>query len=514
MISASSGWKEILGFLAGKMSDGVLIFSNTEIVYTNSVWIELCEITQEDIKDAELGWFFDAGELTRVAAAAEQWTGIPGVDAEIEIKLKTRGGSTRTVVASTCRRFVVDNEPVSAIVVRSPKAANKGDREKKVMGDQLWQAQKMEALGTLAGGVAHDMNNILAAIMSLASVLRQDAEPGDPRIDDLNDILAATRRGKDLTQNLLGFARKGKYRKELISLNHVAVQVKELLTRTIPKNIQWQLDLEDRIPSVRGDYGQLSHALMNIAINAADAMPKGGTLTLKTGVVSAMDARAESGLNLEDREYVLLRVTDTGEGMDEETSERAFEPFFSTKDHDKGTGLGLAMVYGTAQNHGGEVNIRSRLAEGTEVSVFLPAAKVKGVDKRTCPNLRAVGPVGTGRILVVDDEDLIRRSVKRVLETLGYTAILASNGQEALEIFENDREITLVILDLTMPVMDGEEAFHKMRAINDRVPVLLLSGHTLEGKAEELLEAGAAAFVQKPFDVQKLSKGILMSIPV
>ncbi len=496
---------EIVDFLAERAPGAVMVLAADRVVVANPVAARLWKTERKALLGKPAASLLGEAALERIHAASENPGAIssPGFEIRFSVYAET------TCVVTGCRRFVVNGEALTVVFMAGGDSKSVGPFE-----EQSWQAQKMEALGTLAGGVAHDMNNILGAIMSLASVLRQDLDVGTPMADDLDDILAATRRGRDLTQNLLGFARKGKYRRELISLNHVSVKVQELLSRTIPKSIDWRLDLDASISPVRGDFGQLSHALMNIAINAGDAMPQGGTLTVSSAPVSADEAASETRLKLREEKYVCLSVLDSGTGMSDETVKRAFEPFFSTKEDNRGTGLGLAMVYGTVQNHGGEVLIESTPGQGTTVSVFLPAAKATQADKRTCPNMRAVTTVGTGRVLVVDDEELIRRSVKRVLETLGYEALLARDGRDAISVFESNRDVVLIILDLTMPVMDGAETYRRLRKIDPDVPVLLLSGHTLEGQAEELLEAGAASFVQKPFDLQTLSKGILESLPL
>jgi two-component system cell cycle sensor histidine kinase/response regulator CckA len=493
--------------LLEKYSDAAIIVRDGKLVFVNDAFARLVGASVGDLDNRELKDVFEPGDIELLRTYDQPETDEKQGSNEIQVRLKRGGGGAGIQAVLRAQKFAGD---IIAAWIKGAVEPRLGETGDGVLEDRMRQAQKMEAIGTLAGGVAHDMNNILSTIMSLASVLRQELEPDDPKIEDLDDILSATRRGRDLTNNLLGFARKGQYRKEYISLNHVVHQVRELLTRTIPKNIVWELDLDEAVPPVQGDFGQLSHALMNICLNAADAMKGGGALKISTGRLQVRKENSETRLDLKDGEYSLLRVTDTGAGMDPEILDRVFEPFFSTKEKDRGTGLGLAMVWGTVRNHGGAVTIDSLPGKGATVSIYLPAAGKNTLDKRTSPNLQPVKSIGSGKVLVVDDEELILRSAKRALETLGYSTLLAANGKDAIEVFERHKdELILVILDLTMPVMDGETTFHKLRAIDNRIPILLSSGHTREGKAEELLQAGAAAFVQKPFDVYKLFESIL-----
>jgi two-component system, cell cycle sensor histidine kinase and response regulator CckA len=333
------------------------------------------------------------------------------------------------------------------------------------MIEQLRKGQKMEALGLLAGGVAHDMNNILGAIMSLASVLLDELSVDDKRHRDVEDILTATRRGRDLTRNLLGFAREGKYVKDDVSLNEIAYEAHALLSRTTPRRIVWLLELDEGIPPAQGDFGQIAHAVMNVCINAVEAMPEGGELVMSTQKVYLGLKELEQWPRLAPGTYVVIRVRDTGVGMEEETRRRAFEPFFSTKDRDQGTGLGLSMVYGTVTNHGGKVEIESAKGKGTLVSIFLPRARSASVELRDSPV--AAETLTEGTILLVDDEDLVRRSARRVLEKIGFRVLEARNGAEAVELVASERDsISLVILDVVMPVMDGVEAFRRIRQID------------------------------------------------
>ena len=379
------------------------------------------------------------------------------------------------------------------------------------MVEQLRKGQKMEALGLLAGGVAHDMNNVLGAIMSLASVLRDEMNAGDKRYRDVEDILTATRRGRDLTRNLLGFAREGKYVKDALFLNEVVHEAHALLSRTTPRHIVWLLDLDDEIPPAEGDFGQIAHAVMNVCLNAVEAMPDGGELVVTTRKVYLGLKELENWPRLAPGTYVMIKMRDTGHGMDEETRRKAFEPFFTTKPRDEGTGLGLSMVYGTVTNHGGTVEIESAPGKGTTVSMYLPRARSASVVLRENPV--EAGTPTEGTILLVDDEELVRRSARRVLEKIGFRVLEAKNGAEAVELVASEKaHISLVILDVIMPVMDGAEAFRLMRQIDPQIPVLVSSGYSREGKVDELLQKGASGFIEKPYDIAELADHVRFSM--
>jgi two-component system, cell cycle sensor histidine kinase and response regulator CckA len=370
--------------------------------------------------------------------------------------------------------------------------------------EQLRQSQKLEAIGTLAGGVAHDMNNVLGAIMGAASLLKQDTEPGDERQEGIGDILEACKRGRKLTRNLLGFARKGKYRRERVYLWQLVGELEEILRRTVDKRIHIATHMDPEMPPVAGDPNQLHHALMNLCLNAVDAMPEGGDLTLTVDdlLVEPVDPDADLP-----GAFVRVQVADTGEGMATETLVHAFEPFYTTKAKGLGTGLGLSMVYGAVENHGGSVSLDSTPGEGTTVTLLLPALHGEAFDgpEETVETeaFQSVGEV----VLLVDDEDLIRRVGERLLRKLGYRVVLAADGAAAVKILdERTREVSLIILDLVMPDMDGEETFHRLREIDPLVPIVLSSGYSKDDKVERLLLAGANGFLPKPFELKHLAR--------
>ncbi len=408
---------------------------------------------------------------------------------------------------------VLDTQSNSEQVVVSfidISARMKTEQEKKGLQEQLQQSQKMEAIGRLAGGVAHDLNNILGAILSSASIIKMEADPEGQSAEDVRTIIAACRRGSQMTRDLLGFARKHKFSKKQLSLNDVVERIRGLLARTIPRTIVIQTKIDDDLALVEGDSHQIENALMNICINAADAMGNKGRLTISTSNVSLQQKLHLTVGGLTPGRYACLTVTDTGTGMDPETRRQAFDPFFTTKPEGKGTGLGLSMVYGIIDSHGGTVTIDSTEGEGTSVTVLLPESdKEAGIRHSTTvvPNIPWANRENQirGCVLLIDDEPVVLRSTARVLTKMGYTVLEATNGKEAIDIFTEEWErVDAVLMDLIMPEMDGVQAFQAMKAIDPSAKILLCSGYNKNEKIEALLRAGAGGFVQKPFDAQTL----------
>ncbi len=384
--------------------------------------------------------------------------------------------------------------------------------EKQRMEQQLRQSQKMEAIGTLAGGVAHDMNNVLAAIMGLACALEAEMQPGDHKLDDVLEILEACKRGRDLTRNLLGFARRGKHATETFGLNQTVKEVETILRHTLPKKVIIDTRLDEQLFSINGDPNQLNHALMNLCINATEAVSGEGRLSITTENIR--DGDSDSAAHREGKfgKRVRLRVSDTGMGMDSHTLEKCFEPFFTTKPKGQGTGLGLSMVYGTVVNHGGTVSVQSEPGRGTTVTIELPANDAAAASERP-RRKQALSLSGTGTIMLVDDEAAIRSAGKKLLSKLGYTVLLAEDGERALETYrQNKDEISLVMLDLIMPRMDGVEALTKLRQINPEVRVLLMSGFPGGEAAQEVSAMGASGFLQKPFELQDLAEQVARAL--
>ena len=362
------------------------------------------------------------------------------------------------------------------------------DRER--LREQFVEAQKLEAIGTLAGGLAHDMNNVLASILSLAELVRDAPADAGARAD-LDAIIAACKRGGEMTRNMVAFSRRGTYRKERTDLEPVVRQVVEMLTRSASKRIRLQLELAGAL-DVDGDAAQLAQALVNLCLNSVDAIAGDGEITVSARALR-LDRDPPGGLSIGD--YVVLTVADTGAGMTEATRARMFEPFFTTKPQGAGTGLGLAMVYGAVQSHGGAIVVDTAPGRGTSIAIYIPAASLPA---RPSAPPSAAPLARRGRVLVVDDEPVIRTTSKRVLERHGYDVIAADSGAQAIAQFR-DHHDAVVVLDMSMPGMGGAECFRELRAIDPGARVLLVSGYAIQDDIRACLEAGAAGFVAKPF---------------
>jgi len=382
--------------------------------------------------------------------------------------------------------------------------------ERKRLESQLLQAQKMEAIGTLAGGIAHDFNNILMGIQGIASLMMLDFDPSQPQYERLKLIEDQVKRGADLTKQLLGFARGGRYEVKPTNINEIIEKSSSMFGRT-RKEIAVHRKYEKDIWTLEVDQGQMEQVFLNLYVNAWQAMPGGGSIYLETQNVVLEEHDHLPGLNRPGR-YVKVSVSDTGMGMDEKTRERIFDPFFTTKGIGRGTGLGLAMVYGIIKGHGGVIHVYSEPGHGTTFHIHLPASEKSVVKEKTVSGAILKG---TETILLVDDEKMVLEVSKEILESLGYRVFAAGSGQEAIGVYmEKKGRIDLVILDMIMPGMSGGETFDRLREIHPGIAVLLSSGYSVNGQAQEILDRGCRGFLQKPFTTEILSKKIRETLNV
>jgi two-component system cell cycle sensor histidine kinase/response regulator CckA len=378
--------------------------------------------------------------------------------------------------------------------------------EKHRLEEQLLHSQKMESIGLLAGGVAHDFNNILGGILGYASYLKSVVPATDRVYAHIDTIERSALRAAELTSKLLAFARGGKYVVKPVDVNTIVDEVLRLLKGSLDKSIRIEEELDKNIPAVEGDAGQIQQIFMNICVNARDAMPGGGILHISTTYLRSGDAFLSFQSNLDPHGYVKITISDTGMGIEKALISRIFEPFFTTKEKGKGTGLGLATVYGIVKNHEGFVDVQSEIGVGTTFAIYLPAV-MKQVEETKVTPIRVHG--GQETVLVVDDEEVIRSLVRDALATKGYRILEASHGKEALDLYKtNMKEIDLVILDMAMPVMGGRETFVRLKAMNDRVKAILSTGYSEDERARELMGLGVKAFVHKPYRVEELAAAV------
>ncbi len=376
--------------------------------------------------------------------------------------------------------------------------------ERKQLEAQLQQAQKMESVGTLAGGIAHNFNNLLQVIMGNTSRLLSETEPSHPHHKILTTINSRVEKGSELTSQLLDFARGGMYQVKPTNLSMLLLRTSYLFG-SAHGGISIHKELETELWLSRVDQKQIEQVLLNLFVNSQEAMPHGGELFVKSENVT-LDETFSKIYEVMPGRYVKMSVRDTGTGMDQETLGRIFEPFFTTKEMATGSGLGLASAYGIIKNHGGIISVDSEVGKGTTFDIYLPATdeRIVGNKVETKEELEGAGTI----LFVDDDEDLIDLG-RGVLKMLGYEVLSAGSGKEALEVYEKNRGgVVLVILDMIMPGMGGGETFDRLRELNPNVKVLLSSGYSLEGEATEIMARGCDGFIQKPFDPDALSEQI------
>lgn len=408
---------------------------------------------------------------------------------------------------------VSDSEPMVVLTSKVP-LLNDDDSVAGVLGvaqdisgprrleQQLSESEKMRALGQLAGGIAHDFNNVLVAIQGNAQLLRDSVPEASENAELADEILNACRRASGLTQKLLGFARKGRTQDEYVDLQDIVRDVASLLTHSFDRRIRIQCDLQARRALVRGDASQLHSAILNLAVNARDAMPKGGTLTFETRNVTCTFRRCrECESRADGRECIAVTVRDTGTGIEEDIRDRIFEPFFTTKDVGSGTGLGLAAVYGCVQSHRGSIELESTPGEGSAFTFGLPV-----VDAAADETSRVAEKVrGEGRVLLIDDEEPIRLFASRALRNLGFEVDVQADGAGGLAHFrEHHAAIDAVVLDMIMPRIAGSEVLHELRAIKPDIPVCICSGYSQTNVGELMERYDRVSFLAKPFSIESL----------
>jgi two-component system cell cycle sensor histidine kinase/response regulator CckA len=418
-------------------------------------------------------------------------------------------------------------EPVAMTVAGARGLGNaavllslKDNSEEARLKREIAQATKMQAVGQLAGGVAHDFNNILTAILGTCDLMLMRHTPGDSDYDDIQQIRSNSNRAANLTRQLLAFSRQQTLRPQVLQLPDVVAEVSHLLTRLLGERIRLEVKHGRGLGPVRADPGQMEQVIVNLAVNARDAMTAkegaGGTLTLQTFAVAAEDVRRMSSDVLPVGDYTALKVTDTGTGIPQSILGKIFEPFFTTKEVGKGTGLGLSTVYGIVKQSGGFIFAESQVRKGTSFTIYLPVHRAQPGDApaKTRAKEKPGELWGTGTILVVEDEVMVRTVAERALTRHGYAVLVAENGEAALEILQREDKVDLMISDVVMPTMDGPTTVRAARKMHPDLPILFISGYA-EEQLRKSIDIPNVSFLAKPFSVQQLAetvRGVLAAV--
>ncbi|MBF0499455.1 MAG: response regulator [Candidatus Riflebacteria bacterium] len=427
---------------------------------------------------------------------------------DFETRLRTKSGEIREcrVIART---LMWNGERAFQCVVSDITEQKKSFQERQKFEARLQQLQKFESLEKLAGGIAHDLNNILTGIMGYADLAMLRLPNDSAARDNIQRIISAARNAANLGKQMLAFSGKGRFFGQSIRLFDLIQQTSHLIRAAVSRDCEVRFELDEELPAIDGDFSQVSQAVLNLVTNCSEAIGTGpGTITIRSGLMSCDRVFLDEGhttLNLPEGKYVFLEVADTGPGMPAEVGERIFDPFFSTKF--AGRGLGLSTVLGIMRGHRGTIKVASKLGEGTSISLFFPvstAVKAGFANART--DLTIPGKEGLeGKILIIEDEEGVRLSVKKILEEHGFSVLTASDGFQGLEIFKNaPNDIRLILLDLTMPKMDGEETFRELRKIRGDVRVVLTSGYSEKEATQYFNQGDLAGFLPKPFTIAEL----------
>lgn len=418
-----------------------------------------------------------------------------------------RDGTTFPVEVSS-RGVTVGDERFLMSVVRDITDRKRAEQEVRVLEAQLSQAQKMESIGRLAGGVAHDFNNLLLVILGHAELLLSKVAAADPALRaSLQEIRTAGERARDLTAQLLAFGRRQMLEIRTIDLNEVVADFEKMLSRLIGEGIAVSTDLDPGAGPVRADPSQVVQILMNLSVNARDAMRDGGTLVLATANADLVGESAKGFPEASPGQYVMLSVSDTGCGMDAETRERIFDPFFTTKETGKGTGLGLSTVYGIVRQHGGHITVESAPGKGSDFRIYLPRADGRDPD-RAGTGFGGISAGGSERILVVEDDPVVRDLVCRLLAALGYDVIEAAGVDDALRVAQERDGIRLVLTDVVMPGMSGRQLFERIAVLRPGIGVLYMSGYDDDEISGRGVVAAGVPFLQKPFTAEALARKV------
>jgi two-component system cell cycle sensor histidine kinase/response regulator CckA len=486
--------------LIDNIQDGVFIIQDDKIRFANEAFASVGEYTVQEIIGKDFRELVAPEDLEIVANRYHRRRAGKDVPREYEFHMLHKDGRTRSLV----------NMNVGLITFHGGMASMgtvKDITEKKKLEAQLLRAQRMESVGTLASGIAHDVNNVLTPIMLSQELLREKIADEDCR-RLLNTIERSTRRGADLMKQVMSFARGAEGERMTLRVTGIISEIEKIAKETFPRNITIRTDIPKDLWTISGDSTQLHQVIMNLCVNARDAMPNGGILRISIENLLIDEDYAHINIEAKVGPYIVITVSDTGTGIPPDILDRIFEPFFTTKEHGKGTGLGLSTAVGIVKSHGGFLTVYSEVGKGTAFKVYLPAITTPEI--LIAQEYQHELPEGHGEsILVVDDEDQIREVTKKTLETHGYRVITANNGEEAIALYKQNREeIKLVLMDMMMPVMDGSVSIRELRKTNPEVKIIAVSGLSEKDKITKADDIQIQAFLMKPYTAQKLLKAI------
>ncbi len=466
------------------------------VVGCNRTGADMLGYPRDRVLGLPLEALFASDRRTALATVIEQMFAEGKALKNVEEQMRKQDGHPLNVMLNSTLVFDDSGRTVNARIVA------RDITERKRMEGALLHAQKIDSIGNLAGGIAHDFNNILAAILGSASIMRRRLAARSNLRKYVEIIESSAMRGSSLTRQLLTFARKTETMVEPVDVNQVITETIELFRRSVTRGITIRTVLSTDQVTISGDSGQIQQAILNLLLNARDAMPGGGTLVITTDVTAA-DARTASQFSsVQPGLFVTIRVEDTGHGIPPDIQNRIFEPFFTTKDH--GTGLGLSVVYGVIQNHGGFITMETTPGHGTTMSVFLPRV-LASTQVRAQARRRRI-PRGTEQILIIDDELSVCEVAREMLTGQGYTVHLAHDGEAGVEFYRKRQGmIDLILLDINMPVMGGKEAFALLRALNPAVPIVIVTGYGREAVETSAFSSEVNGFIQKPFQLDTLA---------
>lgn len=477
------------------MNEGILeITADATIIRTNKSAISLTDMSEENLLASNFIELFNEIDREKVRKLLES------------NGTSLHSNERKSTVSLNSKKVELHLVPLKEEKTKTTLVVLNDVTEQKLIEEQTRHTKKMEAIGTLSGGIAHEFNNLLMGIQGNTSLMLLNTKSDDTRYNRLKNIENLIQSGSKLTGQLLGYAREGRYQISLIDLNKLVEDTSYIFAK-VKKKIVINKELSTDLHLIEADRGQIEQVLLNFYVNAADAMPAGGKLTLTTTNVTH-ENMGDGPYTPRPGNYVMLVITDTGIGMDKKTRERIFDPFFTTKETGSGTGLGLASTYGIIKGHCGYINVESRKGKGTTFKIYLPASKAVVRDYETVVSEEQL-LTKHETILLVDDEELIREVSREMLEVVGYNVLLAGSGKEAVTVYKKHQDtINLVVLDLIMPEMGGGQVYDRLKEINSGVKVLLSSGYGINGEATDIIERGCDGFIQKPFKIINLSQKI------